>query len=214
MGTSEHRSATTARLRGLTVVSALGAVLLLGGCTGGGGEEPSPTSPASSDASTPGTSSTAPSPRPSSTSESPSYSGPPPATAPVVGATTLPAVEVGSAADFGDGLRVTVTGVRAAQLESGGPGDASGAGVAVAVEVENGSEQPVDLSGLTVTAAYGDDLAASSTTGAPADLPTGVLAPGASGEGVWAFAVPEADRGSLVLTITSNSSSAAVVVRS
>lgn len=201
-------------MRGLVVASAIGALVLLGGCTSGG-EGPAPTTaPVSPDAPTGGQSSSAPSPRPSTTSASPRYSGPPPATAPVVGATTLPAVRVGDAADFGDGLRVTVASVRDAQLESGGPGDASGPGVAVAVEVENGSKQPVDLSGMTVTASYGDDQAASSTTGAPAEPLRGVLAPGGSGKGTWAFLVPKADRGSLVLTITSNSSSAAVVVHS
>ncbi|TXR56373.1 hypothetical protein [Quadrisphaera setariae] len=218
MGVTSKRPSRRTAAAAAAAAAVVLCVGVLVSCTSSSSDGTAPTaSPTTSSAGGPtppsstatGPAASTPSPPPSST-----YAGPPPATAPVVGATTLPPVPTGSPAAFGDGLVATVSAVREAQASGSVPGDVAGPAVAVSVRVENGSDAPVDLGGLTVTATYGADaVPATLLTGAPSAPAEGVLAPRKSAEGVWAFTVPSGQASSLVLTISSISSGTTVVVR-
>jgi len=208
---SRHRGTAS---RGVLAGSALLLAASLAACTSAAPDQtdPSPTSTVTGP--TPVPSETGPAPVVPSPPAPSTYSGPPPATASVVGATTLPPVQQGEAAAFGDGLVATVTGVEQAEATGTDPGDVAGPATAVRIRLENGTDAPVDLGGVTVTATHGADAEpAPSLTGPPSAPAQGVLAPGEDAEGVWAFSVPTSGASSLVLTITSVSSASVVVVR-
>ncbi|GAA4960679.1 hypothetical protein GCM10023225_00300 [Kineococcus glutinatus] len=131
---------------------------------------------------------------------------------PVVGASRRPFAPFGGEARFSEGLVVEVTRTEPVWLAGRGPGEVAGPGVAVVVELRNRSADPVDLAGITVNAAQRDGRPADASDAAPASRPTGVLQPGATASGTWAFGV--ARRGeALSLEITSVSSADVVRIR-
>lgn len=234
------RSARSAPRAAVLVASAL---VLLTGCAGGEDDAPgggpgtstssapaatttataSPTgSPTTSPTGSP-TSSGAPAPDAPSTSGSPSGAppaagpstdgGPPPSTAPVVGATTLPPVAAGDAAAFGDGLVATVTDTQAVQLGASGPGEVAGPGIAVTLVLRNDTSAPVDLGGLAVTASTADGVPVDPSDSPPASPAQGVLEPGGSATGTWAFSDPATGDGPLQVQVSSTSSVSVVVVQ-
>ena len=180
------------------------AVAVAAGCTAApmtpDGGSASPTTSATTGAPTTEAPTAAPSPSRST------YTGPPPVTAPVVGASTLPPVEQGAAAGFGDGLTAEVVERRTVDVTAAGPGELSGPATAVVLELVNGSSSPVSLDGVTVTAASGDGTPLDGVTGDPADVPTGVLAPGDRVRGTWVFSSPQGAAASLLVTSVSSPS--------
>lgn len=175
-----------------------GCLLLVPGCTSAGPDEPdgSPTGA-------------------SATSTGPVIpSGPPASTAPAVGASTAPPVGVSSPAAFGDGLEATVTKIAEVDLEGEGPGEVAGPGTAVSVTLRNGTTARVDLGGIVVGATYADGTPGDPSTSAPSDVPTGILEPGDSAEGVWVFSRPAKDAGAVEVSVSSISSATVVTVRS
>ena len=123
---------------------------------------------------------------------------------------TLPAVGVGTEADLGGNAFVTVTKIEPTNLTANGPGEVSGPGVFVTVNVRNATDKPLDLAGLVVNAHYGDG-----TPAIPAalqrDALSGTVAPGESKSGVYAFSVP-ADQNSSVVVDVQHSSFPNVVI--
>jgi len=123
---------------------------------------------------------------------------------------TLPAVGVGTEADLGGNAFVTVTKIEPTNLTANGPGEVSGPGVFVTVNVRNATDKPLDLAGLVVNAHYGDG-----TPAIPAalqrDALSGTVAPGETKSGVYAFSVP-ADQNSSVVVDVQHSSFPNVVI--
>ncbi|MEJ5912814.1 DUF4232 domain-containing protein [Pseudokineococcus sp. 1T1Z-3] len=103
---------------------------------------------------------------------------------------TLPSVPVGQDAPFRSGLVARVTAVEEADVEARGPGETSGPGRLVRLELENGSAGDVDLAGVTVLAFGEDGSSVSPISGRPTDPVQGVLAPGESASGTYAFTTP------------------------
>lgn len=207
-GSARRPARATARrsvLLGLAGAALTTAVVA--GCTAA---SPSPDAdPTGSAAPSATTATGAPTAEASTSAPSPSrstYTGPPPATAPVVGASTLPPVDQGTAAGFGDGLTAEVVERRAVDVTAAGPGELSGPATAVVLELVNGSSSPVSLDGVTVTASSGDGSPLDGVTGDPADVPTGVLAPGDRVRGTWVFSAQQGAASSLVVTSVSSAS--------
>ncbi|MBC3761668.1 hypothetical protein ACUN7V_08020 [Quadrisphaera oryzae] len=140
--------------------------------------------------------------------------GPPASTAPAVGVTTVPPVGLSSPAPFGDGLVATVTAVERVQLKGTGPGEVAGPGTAVSLTLRNGTTARVDLGGVVVGVTYGDGSPGDPSTSVPADVPGGVLEPGASVKGVWVFSRPSGATDPVEVTVGSVSSAAVVTIRS
>jgi hypothetical protein len=191
-----HR-AVTKRAVPLAVIAALAA-----GC----GADTGPTTTAASGAPPQGASSSAAStqPRPTVTPSVPTRSD--------IGSRQLAAVPVGASVAMNGGLRVRVTDVRDVQIEARGPGEISGPGVAVDVEVKNTSGDPIDVNGSAVNAAYGD-IPASPSSSEPSSPLMGRLAPGKATMGVYVFLTPPGAKGKLRVQFEHNASSDVVEVR-
>ena len=149
------------------------------------------------------TSSTASVPAPSE----PTTTGPP-ATAPENGEGTdvavnlLPPVARGTAAPFGGGVTAVVTKVDTVEAEAGIPGETAGNASAVTVEIRNDSNEPVDLSQVTVSATYGDAVPAIENTRAPSEQLEGSVAPGDRATGVYLFRVSPEQQDSLIVAVS------------
>lgn len=129
-----------------------------------------------------------------------------------VGVTPLRARPVGEASDFGNGLQATVIRVDMVDVEGIGPHETSGPGVSLVLKLTNSSDSPMDLisSAVTVTGRDGE-------IGIPVrsgwDAHEGVLEPGASQVGTYAFRL-DGDRSGLSIDVYHASSENIVVVHS
>jgi hypothetical protein len=121
--------------------------------------------------------------------------------APTVDIDPLPPVAVGEPSDFGDGLVATVTEVEAIDLEAQAPGEVAGPGVLVTLELRNDTDADVDLGGVSVNASYADGVPAALHQTGPVDPLMGTLEPGDRATGTYAFRVPTAEQGSIVLDV-------------
>lgn len=139
----------------------------------------------------------------------PATSGPP-ATAsstPPVGTEELPVVAPGEVVDLGSGVRVSVLELRPVDVQARGPGEVSGTGVAVTVEVDNTSSAPFDLGSVVVNAATGPELEPAIPTDAePADSLRGTLGTGATATGVYVFQTDADLAGGIVVDVSSGAS--------
>lgn len=146
--------------------------------------------------------STSTSASPSSADTAPSTAGPD-ATAidgAPVGVNELDPVPVGTAADFGDSITATLTASARIEAEGGRPGETGGPAIAVTVAVHNGSDTPVDLAELALTATYGKRTPAIENTLEPSDPLTGTLAPGEDRTGMYVFRVPSDQNDTVIVT--------------
>jgi hypothetical protein len=114
----------------------------------------------------------------------------------------LPAVALTSPAAEPDGVAATLTRVEGMDSTATGPGEVAGPAVRVAVQLRNGSAQPVTLSTVGVSMSYG----AQDTPASPLDDPTaqpfrGTLAPGATASAVYVFSVPADQRGAVTVEV-------------
>lgn len=113
------------------------------------------------------------------------------ATVPARARPTLPPVPVETPASFGGGVRARLAGIDPITVAGQGPGEVDGPGVAVRVELTNGSRRAVSLDSATMSASY-DGQEAAAAGNDPAKPLAGRLAPGASTTGVYVFLVPVA----------------------
>jgi hypothetical protein len=123
--------------------------------------------------------------------------GPPPPTStatPSVGISTAPAVKIGKTAKLNGDVVVKVLKVAKLTKTTPVPGEVAGPGVAVTLSVANGTSKPFSLTGLVVTASYGEDeLPGETSSGKPAKEMTGQLAAGQSSRGVYVFRIPDGE---------------------
>lgn len=131
---------------------------------------------------------------------------------PAVDVEESPPVAVDEPAWFGNDLVVTVTGIEPAELEARGPGQTAGPGVVVTLEVRNAGAAPIDAGGVVVNAAYGHATPADPNYSDAAEPLSGMLEPGATATGSYAFRVPSDQVDSLVLDIHHATSPNVVVV--
>jgi hypothetical protein len=117
---------------------------------------------------------------------------------PVVGASTLPPVSIGEPAEVESGLSIRVLEVERIEIDEPRPGEFAGPAIAVVVEVENVSEEPVDLIGIVVTAADADDVPLSMNLSSPNAPLEGVLDSGETRSGTYLFTVGDDDSGVVV----------------
>lgn len=133
--------------------------------------------------------------------------------APTAGVTTLPPVPAGREAVFGDGLVASVSGYAPVSIKARGAGEISGSGVAVSLTLRNDSREPLELSGVAVTATYEGGTPAVPSAGDPAAPVSGKLRPGRTAKGTYVFAVPRAAAESLVVDVGFSGSRAVAVIR-
>lgn len=132
--------------------------------------------------------------------------GSPPAVAsegPPVGVRRLPPVAATEEAPFGDGLVARVADTELVELDSAGPGEIAGPGVAVRLELRNDTGRPIDLGGVAVNA-FVDEEPAVPSSADPSSPLKGVLPSGAARDGHYVFRVPHEHADALVLEVQHN----------
>jgi hypothetical protein len=123
-------------------------------------------------------------------------------TVPPVSKPSLKPVALDAVAEFGDGVTASLTGVESLEVEAFMPGEISGPGVAITVELTNGSDAAINLDNVSVElVATGDRYATLITTRENTHL-TGELAPGATAEGTYVFTIADEDRGAVTVEVT------------
>lgn len=184
------------------------AVLLLTACTGSAVE-----TAASATVSATGTAMTGAPAAATTTPGSSATAGAPPVdtATPAVGISTAPAVPVGTTTTLAGKVTVRVVKVSPVPVTASGPGDIAGPGVAVRVQVKNGSAEAFDLDGIAVTASYGAGLPAAPAGAGNGTLLGGRLKQGRTAGGVYVFTVPKAFADDVEVQISSSSSPIVVV---
>ena len=119
---------------------------------------------------------------------------------PTVAVTTLPPVALDRTSAVSDAVAIRLAGFEAVQVTGRGPGQLSGPGLAVTVEVDNNGETDLDVAGLAVSLSY-DDTEAGPVDGPPAAPVTGAVAAGTTVTGTYVFLVPEQGRAEVVVRV-------------
>lgn len=148
-----------------------------------------------------------PSADPTTTAAPVSTSGPVPSTGDIN--QEVPAVELGTnapvaldgTADFGGDVTATLADVRAVDATARVPGEISGPALAVTVQIQNSSADPIGLDNVTVNLDTRDGSPASAVTTEPAAPLSGVLLPGETRSGVYVFTVPAESRAGVGITV-------------
>jgi hypothetical protein len=190
MTSRPHRSASTFAVLGVVAVA---AALVFGGCSsdddGGSADDAGST-----------TTTTVP-----GTPEGPSTTGAPataPVTEPVADDVKGP-VPLGTAAELGGKVFVTLTEADDLDVEAKLPGETAGPAVAATLEVRNDSGTPFDLSTIAVTASYGDGTPAIINKSEPTSELTGTVEPGRTATGVYVFRAPADQSDTVILEVQS-----------
>jgi hypothetical protein len=137
---------------------------------------------------------------------------PPPVTAtPSVAISTAPAVAMTEPAKLTKDVTVIIRRPRTVRVGAV-PGEVAGAAVAVDVTVRNTGMQRFNLSGMVVTAAFGEDDVPGDTSSAEPSAPlTGWLPREGSRTGVYVFRIPSGARASTIKLQVSSDQSPTVI---
>lgn len=202
-GTRQRRTGWWALVVGLLLALAVVVVVLVGGA-GDEADEPS----ASSGPSGPTPSVTAPTdviPAPTPGSLDP---------VPVEEVSTAPPVALTETGDFGTGVTLRIIDVSAVEGVARGPGQVSGPALLLTLEAHNDSARAVSLEGMVVALDYGEAHTPAMPLSEPKGDPFGgELAPGATAEAAYVFAVPEESRDRIRVTTSYTGSAPTVVFR-
>ncbi|MGY1718127.1 MULTISPECIES: hypothetical protein [unclassified Blastococcus] len=180
------------------LVAALGLVLLLTGeddRTNSAGADPAAPSSVQPAEATGSAEPTVPPPPPTPEPTGPTedVDAPPP---------SLPEVPLDAPAPVGNGIVATLPSLEAIEGTAVGPGNIAGPALRVTVRIENGTSAAVSLSGVAVNLYYGPDRAPASPLDDPSQRPfTGMVAAGASADGVYVFTVPADARDSVTVEV-------------
>jgi hypothetical protein len=196
----------------LAAALAVSATLALSAC-GGGGDQPAPASsapvpPTPGSASAPAPARTSASAGSSPTPEPGALTPVPPPTPGDTSSTVAPRpvetrkpVKLDQPAVPTREVTVRVTRLRAVQAKAQGPGEVSGPGLELRVQVRN-QGSALDLSGAAVTLTAADGSPGQMMTGPPAaPLPASVAA-GRTATGTYVFTVPKGQRDPVQVVVT------------
>jgi hypothetical protein len=115
---------------------------------------------------------------------------------------SLPSVGLDEPAASDDGVRVEVLSVDAVDGVGSGPGNVSGPALRVTLELTNGTTAPIALDLVSIGLTHGTDRTPASPLNDPSAAPfAGTLQPGTTGEGVYVFSVPTADRDLVTVSV-------------
>lgn len=115
---------------------------------------------------------------------------------------SLAAVGLDQTAEVGDGVTASITSLEAIDGTANGPGNVAGPALRATLRIDNGTTGPVSLGGVSVDLASGPELVPASPLDDPSEDPfAGTIAPGEHAQGVYVFSIPEADRGSVTLSV-------------
>jgi hypothetical protein len=114
----------------------------------------------------------------------------------------LPSVGLDEPAASGDGVTAQVRSIEAIDGAGSGPGNISGPALRVTLQLTNGTAAPIALDFVSIGLTHGSDNTPASPLNDPsADPFTGTLEPGAAGDGVYVFSMPEDDRDLVTVSV-------------
>jgi hypothetical protein len=111
-------------------------------------------------------------------------------------------VAIDGTADFGEGVTARLSSVEAVDAQARIPGEVSGPGVVITLEVTNGSSAPIGLDNVTVDLVDAQDRSASPITMEGRTPLSGDLEPGAKASGTYVFTMPVEDRATAEVRVT------------
>jgi hypothetical protein len=115
---------------------------------------------------------------------------------------SLTPVALGKPSSFGNGVTSSLVSVKRVAVTAHRPGEISGAGLAVTVQLTNAGTAPVSLDTTSVNAFTGAAGAPATPVHGAATLPLkGDLTPGRSQSATYVFAVPTAGFGNVTVTV-------------
>lgn len=121
--------------------------------------------------------------------------------------TRAPSIGLGDTGDFGGSVTAKITQITPVQATGTRPGEASGPGVAVTFEIDNGSAAPIGLGSVAVNMTdSAGDLAPNinDITAAPF---AGMAVEGGKAQATYVFAVPNDARNPVTITLAYSPSS-------
>ena len=183
--------------------------MVLAGCASGGAHDHAPAPGALASRSAPATSQRAALAHPATTPVPPPVPGNVHQTVRAVTVTTKPPVSLRAVAAFGAGVTARIISIKAIEYHAVGPGQVSGPGLRLVIQVNNGTAKPIGLDNAVVTIAD-----ARGTPGVAMNItPTtsrddtshpgsgnfshplrGLLAPGHKASGTYVFTIPAGHR--------------------
>lgn len=122
-------------------------------------------------------------------------------TVPTVVVDTAAPVAVDDTASFSNEVSASISNVADVETESQTPGEVGGPGVALTIEIDNGSAESIDVGNVIVDLV--DSTGASATPIGTGSTPfSGAIAAGDSASGVYVFTIDEAVRGDVTIRIS------------
>ena len=107
-----------------------------------------------------------------------------------------------AATDFGNGVGIELTSIDSVEVEGRLPGEISGPGLAITIEITNGSEAEIQLDNVTVDLTDATGASASPATPQGEENLSGPLAVGASTTGTYLFTLRAEDRAGATLRVS------------
>jgi hypothetical protein len=93
-------------------------------------------------------------------------------------------------ASFGNGMQARVLSNKSIEVTGNGPGEKSGAGIRLEIELTNNSSSPVDIASTGVNLFYGAARTPASPASSADIVFSGSLAPNTSARGTYSFLLP------------------------
>ena len=188
-------SHTKTRAGGRQVQLAAAALLcatVLAGCSSGVAHDHASAPGALASGSAPATSQRVPLAHPATTPVPPPVRGNIHRTVRAVTVATKPPVSLRAVADFGTGVTAQIMSIRAIEYHAVGPGQVSGPGLRLVIQVNNGTAKSIDLDNAVVTIADargtpGVDMNGPGSSSSPL---RGLLAPRHKASGTYVFTIP------------------------
>lgn len=129
----------------------------------------------------------------------------PAATAPPVPGATV-TVDVDEQAEFGTGVTASIVDVEAVEVEARLPGERSGPGVVLTVEVVNGTDEAITLDFVSVDLIGDDGASALPVELAEPDALSGELEPSGTAVGHYQFLIPLEQRDAATVAVSYSAS--------
>jgi hypothetical protein len=195
-------------------VMLVGAVSAMTACTSSSHKDASgPSGPGSSAAGSAAPTENPPftGPKPASTPVKPPTPGDVHHTVPVQPASAKPAVALTSAGDFGGRVIVHVTDMKSATAHARGPGEVTGPGLVLTLQIDNGSKKSIDLGNVVVALTDSTKAPANPMAASPARPFSGQLAAGKQASGVYVFTIPKANRHPISVAVSYTTNAPVVV---
>lgn len=125
--------------------------------------------------------------------------------------TTNAPVPLSDTADYGNGVTVKLSAIESITTQAELPGEISGPGVKLTVDIANASSAAIDLGNVIVDLADATSAPAIPMTGTPAAPFSGSLAAGTTATGVYVFTVPADYANPATISVTYSTDAPVVV---